>query len=62
MYNGLLWFCTNKPPKFGGDDGKWVYDRIMLMECPNIIPGEQQDKMLLDRLCTESEGITAVGV
>lgn len=57
VYAGLLWFCTNKPPKFGGDDGKWVYDRIMILECPNSIPKNQQDKMLLDKLYTESEGI-----
>ena len=23
-FNGLLWFCMNRLPKFGGDDGKWV--------------------------------------
>ena len=57
VYGGVLWFCTNKPPKFGGDDGKWVYDRIMILECPNIIPMEQQDKTLLDKLYTEREGI-----
>ena len=62
VYGGLLWFCTNKPPKFGGDDGKWVYDRIMLLECPNVIPKEQQDKMLLDKLYTESEGIVCKAV
>ncbi len=57
VYGGLLWFCANTPPKFGGDDGQWVYDRIMLMECPNVIPKKQQDKNLLDKLYTESEGI-----
>ena len=43
-FNGLLWFCMNRLPKFGGDDGKWVYDRIMVVDCPNVIPKEQQDK------------------
>lgn len=42
-FNGLLWFCMNRLPKFGGDDGKWVYDRIMVVDCPNVIPKEQQD-------------------
>lgn len=28
-YKGLLWFCMNRLPKFGGDDGQWVYDRII---------------------------------
>ena len=33
VYNGFLWFCMNRLPKFGGDDGQWVYDRIMQVEC-----------------------------
>jgi putative DNA primase/helicase len=56
-YNGLLWFCMNKLPKFGGDDGKWVYDRIMVVRCPNIIPKDKQDKMLLDKMYAERDGI-----
>lgn len=30
VYGGLLWFCMNRLPKFGGDDGQWIYDRIMV--------------------------------
>ena len=56
-YNGLLWFCMNRLPKFGGDDGKWVYDRIMVVRCPNIIPKDKQDKMLLDKMYAERDGI-----
>lgn len=56
-YNGLLWFCMNRLPKFGGDDGQWVYDRIMVVECPNVIPKDKQDKTLLDKLYAEREGI-----
>lgn len=56
-YNGLLWFCMNRPPKFGGDDGKWVYDRIMIVRCPNTIPKEKQDKNLGGKLYEEREGI-----
>lgn len=56
-YGGLLWFCMNRLPKFGGDDGQWVYDRIMVVECPNVIPKENQDKTLLDKLYSEREGI-----
>ena len=48
-YNGLLWFCMNRLPKFGGDGGQWVYNRIMVVRCPNVIPKEQQDKRLLDK-------------
>lgn len=56
-YNGLLWFCMNKLPKFGGDDGKWVYDRIMIVKCPNVIPKEKQDKLLLEKMYAERAGI-----
>lgn len=56
-YNGLLWFCMNRLPKFGGDDGKWVYNRIMVVRCPNVIPKEKQDKTLLDKMYAERDGI-----
>ena len=56
-YNGLLWFCMNRLPKFGGDDGKWVYERIMVVNCPNAIPREKQDKFLQDKMYAERDGI-----
>ena len=56
-FQGLLWFCMNKLPKFSGDTGRWVYDRIMIVDCPNVIPFEQQDKQLLDKMYAEKEGI-----
>ena len=56
-YNGLLWFGMNRLPKFGGDDGKWVYDRIMVVRCPNVIPKDKQDKTLLDKMYSERDGI-----
>ena len=56
-YSGLLWFCMNRLPKFGGDNGQWVYDRIMVVECPNVIPPDKQDKQLLDKMYAERKGI-----
>ena len=56
-YGGLLWFCMNKLPKFGGDDGQWVYNRIMVVNCPNVIPLAKQDKRLLDKMYAERDGI-----
>ena len=56
-YGGLLWFCMNRLPKFGGDDGQWVYDRILVVNCPNVIPPELQDKQLLDKMYAERDGI-----
>ena len=57
VFNGLLWFCMNRLPRFSGDLGQWVYDRIMVVNCPNVIPVEQQDKQLLDKMYAEREGI-----
>jgi len=56
-YNGLLWFCMNRLPKFGDDNGQWVYNRIMVVRCPNVIPNDRQDKRLLDKMYAERGGI-----
>lgn len=53
VYNGLLWFCMNKLPKFGGDSGDGVHNRILQIRCSNIIPPEKQDKFLLDKMYKE---------
>ena len=57
VFNGLLWFCMNRLPRFSGDQGSWVYDRILTVHCPNVIPVEKQDKQLLDKMYAEREGI-----
>jgi len=57
IYKGLFWFCMNRLPKFGGDDGQWVYDRIMQVNCNNVIPKDKQDKFLLDKMYAERDGI-----
>lgn len=56
-YKGLFWFCMNRLPKFGGDDGQWVYDRIMQVNCNHIVSKDKQDKFLLDKMYAERDGI-----
>lgn len=56
-FRGLSWFCMNSLPPFGGDQGDWVYDRIMIVRCDNVIPEEEQDKELVDKLYAERAGI-----
>lgn len=56
-YNGVLWFNCNNMPVFRGDDGKHLYDRILLIECNNVIPPEKRDKMLLDKMKREKNAI-----
>ena len=57
LYDGFIWFCMNELPRFGGDDGEWVYNRIMPVYCTNIIPPEHQDKEIQDKMYAEREGI-----
>ena len=57
IYKGLFWFCMNRLPKFGGDDGQWVYDRIMQVSCNHVIPKDKQDNYLLDKMYAERDGI-----
>lgn len=61
-FNGVLWFCTNQLPKFGGDQGDWVYDRIVVVECKNVIPEEKQDKRLIEHLLEEKDYIVSLAI
>lgn len=57
VYSGLSLFCTNRLPKFGGDNGPWVYERICVVNCNNVVPKDQRDKYLQDKMYAEREGI-----
>lgn len=56
-FNGLLVFCCNDLPEFGGDKGDHVYDRMIIVHCENVIPLEQRDRRILDKMYEEREGI-----
>ena len=56
-YPGLMWFCMNELPRFSGDRGQWVYDRIIIFKADNVIPEEKRDKHLLDKMYSEREAI-----
>lgn len=60
FFDGFLWFCMNKLPRFGGDDGKHVYDRMIIFKTPESIPAEEQDKELIDKLKAEAPYIVAL--
>ena len=57
VYRGVLWFCMNRLPYFGGDKGSWVTRRMMVVESHTVIPPEKQDKHMLEKLLAEREGI-----
>ena len=52
-YKGFLWFNCNKLPLFGGDDGKWVYDRMLIIYCKNVIPNEKKDPEIFNKMWKE---------
>ncbi|MBR1739145.1 MAG: hypothetical protein IJ737_02540 [Ruminococcus sp.] len=56
-YKGLLWFCTNGLPRFGGDHGDWVYNRMLLVNVNNVIPPEERDSHFIDKVYQEKEAI-----
>lgn len=56
-YNGALLFCGNDMPMFGGDKGKHVYDRMIIIPCNNAIRKEDQDPQLIDKMFEEREAI-----
>lgn len=56
-YNGLFVFCCNELPHFNGDRGDHVYERMILCNCTNVIPQDQRDRHLLDKLYGEREAI-----
>ena len=57
LYKGFLWFNCNKLPLFGGDTGKWVYDRIMPVYCNNVIEKDKQDPLLFEKMLKEKNSI-----
>lgn len=54
-YTGFLLFCCNKVPLFGGDKGDWVYDRMIILPCNNIIPEDKRDPKLVEKLYSERD-------
>lgn len=62
VFNGVLWYCTNQLPMFGGDKGDWVYDRIVIVECNNVIPEDKQDKKLVEHLLQEKDYIVSLAI
>ena len=56
-YKGVLLFCCNELPKFGGDKGDHVYERMIIINCRNIIPAEKRDCDLIKKMYAEREAI-----
>lgn len=62
VFKGLSIFAVNAMPHIGGDNGTWVLERLMLVDCHNVIPLHKQDKELLEKMYAEREGIVQKAV
>lgn len=67
-FKGLMWFCANEPPLFGGDKGDWVYDRICIVKPTGRVYSHDtpyfdgivyRDPHLIDKLWEEREYIVS---
>lgn len=61
-YDGLLWFNANALPHFRGDRGEHVYSRFVIIKCNNVIPAEERDPKLLDKLMAEKDTIASIAI
>ena len=61
-YRGLLWYNCNELPLFGGDKGKHVYERFIIISCDKPVPEEERDSDLLNKLKEEKEAVISLAV
>ena len=59
---GYYGFVVTNYQNFGGDKGSWVYNRIIIIRCDNVIPEEKQDKHLVEHLLEEKEYIVSLAI
>lgn len=62
VFNGVVWMCGNAMPTFSGDKGRHLYERLMIYEPLKVIPQEERDKYLIDKMLTEKEYVVKCAV
>ena len=62
VYNGFLLFAANELPKFGGNTTDAAYNRMIILYCNNVIPENQQDPELLQKMLAERQGIVSLAL
>jgi putative DNA primase/helicase len=60
VFKGFILTCCNELPKFGGDKGDGVYNRIITIECSNKIT--KVNKTLLEDMLAEKDYIVAKAI
>lgn len=58
-FDGYVWLGMNRLPKFGGDDGVHVFDRMILFKVPPTIPESERDGSMLAKMKAEAPYIAA---
>jgi len=56
-YKGVLMFACNNLPYVKGDTGQHLFDRFLIIPCNNVIPVEQRDPYLIDKLMEDKDHI-----
>lgn len=57
IFKGGLMFACNGLPYFRDDKGGHIFERMLLLNCTNVIPEEKRDAKLYDKISQEREGI-----
>ena len=60
VHRGYLLFASNALPKWGGNTTDAAYDRMLIIECNNVIPPEKRDPHLPEKLFAERQAIVSV--
>lgn len=61
-YRGFLGFNANDLPFFRGDRGTHVYERFNIVRCNNVIPYNERDPHLLDKMLKEKDSIASTAI
>ncbi len=64
IYTGVVLFCANELPKFGGDkSGDQVYDRLIILPCDNVVPLGSRIPFVHEKILNEeSEYLVSLAV
>jgi P4 family phage/plasmid primase-like protien len=61
-HRGFLLFASNAMPRWSGNTTDAAYNRMMIIECNNVIPPERQDPDLLNKLLSERGVIVSLAL
>lgn len=61
-YNGFLLFIGNHLPSLYGDRNAYIYDRMEIVTCNNVIPIEKRNPRICDEMLEEKEIIINVAI